>query len=189
MDALKYRLLLGLLLLLTGGAGFAGTGTDQSVPVEKVRVARIKAAFLYHFAQFSAWPEEALGDAAMPIRLCILGKDPFGSALEQLQGKTVHNRPLEIRHLPVGASARGCHLVFMGPMPKQVLQTSLKQLQNQPVLTVGEGEDFLKQGGIVRLVEEKNRVRFEINVMAARRAGLQLSARLLRLARIYEEAG
>jgi len=176
--------LLGVLLLLV--AGFTGIGTDQSIPAEK---ARVKVTFLYHFAQFSSWPEEVLGDAATPIRLCILGKDPFGSALEQLQGKTVHNRPLEIRHLPVGASARGCHLVFMGPMPKQVLQTSLKQLQNQPVLTVGEGEDFLKQGGMVRLVEEKNRIQFEINITAARRAGLQLSARLLRLARIYEEAG
>jgi len=188
MDALKYRLLL-CLLLLPGGAGFAGTGTDQSVPLEKARAARIKAAFLYHFAQFSTWPEEVLGDAATPIRLCILGKDPFGSALEQLQGKTVHNRPLEIRHLPAGTSAQGCHVVFMGPMPERVLQASLAQLQHRPVLTVGEGEEFLKQGGIVRLVEEKNRVRFEINVMAARRAGLQLSARLLRLARIYEEAG
>ncbi|WP_397547018.1 YfiR family protein [Rhodothermus marinus] len=188
MDALKYRLLLGL-LLLTGGAGFAGTGTDQSVPVEKARAARIKAAFLYHFARFSTWPEEAFADSETPIRLCILGKDPFGSALEQLQGKTVHNRPLEIRHLPAGASARECHVVFMGPMPAQVLATTLAQLQHRPVLTVGEGEDFLKQGGIVRLVEEKNRIQFEINVTAARRAGLQLSARLLRLARIYEEAG
>lgn len=189
MDALKYRLLLGLLLLLPGGVGFAGTGSGQSVPEEKARAARIKAAFLYHFAQFSTWPEEVFDDAAAPIRLCILGKDPFGEALKQLQGKTVHNRPLAIHHLPAGASARGCHLVFIGPMPKQMLQASLRQLQNQPVLTVGEGEDFLKQGGMVRLVEEKNRIQFEINITAARRAGLQLSARLLRLARIYEEAG
>ncbi len=188
MDALKSWLFFCSLLLL-GGAGFSGTGTDQSVPLEKVRAARIKAAFLYHFAQFSTWPEEAFPDAETPIRLCILGEDPFGSALEQVRGKTVHNRPLEIRRLPAGTSAQGCHLVFMGPMPVQVLKASLAQLQHQPVLTIGEGEDFLKQGGIVRLVEEKNHVRFEINVMAVRRAGLQLSVRLLRLARIYEEAG
>ncbi len=181
------RLLFFCLLIL--GPGFMGAGPDQTKPVEPAWAYRIKAAFLYHFAQFSTWPEEALGDVATPIRLCILAKDPFGDALKQLRGRTVHNRPLEIRHLPAGASARECHVVFMGPMPEWMLQASLAPLKNRPVLTVGEGEDFLKQGGIVRLVEEKNRIQFEINITAARRAGLQLSARLLRLARIYEEAG
>jgi len=184
---LKYRLLFCFFLGI--GSGFRGAGPDQTKPIEPALAYRIKAAFLYHFAQFSTWPEEVLGDAATPIRLCILGKNPFGDTLKQLEGKTVHNRPLEIRHLPAGTSAQGCHVVFMGPMPVQMLKTTLAQLQHRPVLTVGEGEDFLKQGGIVRLIEEKNRIQFEINVTAARRAGLQLSTRLLRLAQIYEEAG
>ena len=188
MDAvLKYRLLFCFLLMV--GPGFTGAGPDQTKPVQPARAYRIKAAFLYHFARFSVWPDEAFEGTATPLRLCILGKNPFGDALKQLQGKTVHNRPLEIRHLPAGASARGCHVVFMGPMPERVLQASLAQLKNRPVLTVGESRDFLRLGGIVRLVESKNRIQFEINITAARRAGLQLNARLLRLARIYEEAG
>ncbi|WP_245771960.1 YfiR family protein [Rhodothermus profundi] len=184
---MKYRLLWCFLLLLPGNATGAESGLIQTIPVERTRIYRTKATFLYHFAQFSLWPDKAFEGAETPLRLCLLGKNPFGEALEQLKGKTVHNRPLEIRHLPAGASAQGCHIVFIGAMPTQMLQAALAQLRHQPVLTIGEGEDFLRQGGIVRLVEEGNRVHFEINVTAARRAGLQLSARLLRLARIYEE--
>ncbi len=164
-----------------------GPVLPQEAPSWEVRAYRIKAAFLYHFAQFSSWPEDVFTGPQAPLRLCILGEDPFGEALQQLEGKTVRNRPLEIVHLAAGASALTCHVVFMGRMPDAVLRETLSQLQRRPVLSIGEQEAFLKQGGIIRLFTHKNRVQFEINLAVLRRSGLQLSSRVIRLAQLYKE--
>jgi len=55
------------------------------------------------------------------------------------------------------------------------------------VLTVGEGEAFAHAGGVIAFVIENRRVRFDINQTAADSAGLQLSSKLLSVARLVEK--
>jgi hypothetical protein len=45
---------------------------------------------------------------------------------------------------------------------------------------------FAKSGGMINFVLEDNRVRFEVNVKAAKDADLNISSRLLALARIVQ---
>ena len=48
---------------------------------------------------------------------------------------------------------------------------------------------YAAQGVMVNFYPERNKVRFETNVDAARRAGLKISSHLLKLARIVRELG
>ena len=170
-----------LVAMLGLAALLSASGRGETPEAEEYRV---KAAFLYHFAQMVEWPGEAGGDEKKPITLCTIGKDPFGGDLEvTLQGKLIGSRPLAIRHLKDPGEAEACQLLFVPGDRKQAAQ-ALAALKDSAVLTVGEGEDFLKQGGMIGFtMDSDNKVRFVINVDAASRARLKISARLLMLAK------
>jgi len=55
-----------------------------------------------------------------------------------------------------------------------------------PILSVSDIADFTRAGGMIDLVEVEQRIRFNINLSAARRARLRLSSQLLKLATIVE---
>jgi hypothetical protein len=145
---------------------------------------RVKAAFLFHFAQLVDWPPEALGDEKQPLTLCTVGKDPFGGDLEAtLQGKSIGARALQVRHLKQVQDAQGCQILFVAGSERKEVASVLAALKEAAVLTVGESEDFVKQGGMIGFSMENNKLRFDINVEAATRAKLKISSRLLLLAK------
>ena len=143
---------------------------------------QVRAAFLLNFTRFVQWPapSEAANGAA-PFDICILGEDPFGAALNQIvAGENVGGRPIRIRR--VRADAIGaCSILYVAKDEKNV--PGIVAGAGPGVLTVGEGDAFLDQGGIIAFVVENRRVRFNIDPAAARKAGLQLSSRLLSVAR------
>jgi hypothetical protein len=67
------------------------------------------------------------------------------------------------------------------------VQATLKGLASAPVLTVGNGERFLEQGGMLEFVPEGKRIRFDVNLRAASAAGLTLSSQLLQVARRVQQ--
>lgn len=144
----------------------------------------VKAAFLFHFAQFVEWPEGAFQNANSPVVYCTIGDDPFQGALdESLKGKTIEARALQVRHLKDGRDAQGCHVVFIGKTDKRRVTDELTSLGNSPVLTVGETEQFLRDNGMIAFCMEENKIRFNINLGAAERVNLKISSRLLTLAK------
>lgn len=148
------------------------------------QVYQVKAAFLYNFVRFVEWPAHN-GDAKAPIVIVVFGRDPFGPALDQaVWGKTINGRPLHVRRTRQASDVLPCHLVFVSAQERRRTPDLAKALEGAGVLTVGEAEDFLEQGGAVRFVMEDNRVRFVINLEAVRHSGLQISSRLLSLARV-----
>jgi hypothetical protein len=145
---------------------------------------QVKAAFLFHFAQFVDWPPEAFKDAATPLTYCTVGEDPFRGALDgSLNGKTIEGRPVRVLHFQKAQEIQGCQILFLGIPEKKFVSTTLATLRASPVLTVGESENFVQQGGMIGFFVEDNKVRFEINLDAAERAKLKISARLLALAK------
>lgn len=169
-----------LLLLAAPRALCVDTASPQ--PLEY----QVKAAFLLNFPKFVQWPTAAFEDASSPIAICILGNDPFGATLDRLvEGETVNGRKLVVRRIHHAPAPGSCQVLFIGrsePDASKVLAGV-----GPGVLTVGEGEDFLDQGGIVAFVIENRRVRFDINQAAAARASLVLSSRLLNVARSVEK--
>jgi hypothetical protein len=145
---------------------------------------QVKAAFLFHFAQFVDWPPEAFKDASSPLTYCTAGEDPFHGALEaSLNGKMIGARPVRVIHFRQVQEIQGCQIVFLGTPEKKLISTMLANLRASPILTVGESEDFVQGGGMIGFFLEDNKVRFDINLDAAERAKLKISARLLALAK------
>jgi hypothetical protein len=149
---------------------------------------QVKAAFLYHFARFVEWPRPAGADSTAPFVFGVLGQDPFGRDLDEVvRGKTIQGRPVTVRRCSGAAEADSMQLLFVSASEAPRLPGILKRLAQRPVLTVGETPDFARAGGIIGFYVQKDRVRFEINLEAARRAGLHLSSKLLTLARIVSD--
>ncbi|HXR15353.1 MAG TPA: YfiR family protein [Terriglobales bacterium] len=146
---------------------------------------QVKAAFLFNFAKFVEWPADAFPTTDAPLQVCVLGQDPFGGDFEQMiEDKTVNGHRLEIVHPEGVPQARACQVLFIASSEKQKERDILRGLAGVSVLTVGDIPGFAKMGGIINFVLDENRVRFEINVKAAERVHLKLSARLLTVAKL-----
>ena len=147
-----------------------------------------KLAFLYNFAKFIEWPPGSLGYPGSPLVICIAGRDPFSADDEsELRARTILGHPIEIRTLRVANRSGGCNMVFVPFTEKDQADHILRGFKGSSVLTVGETEGFAARGGIINLTVEENRLRFEINHLAAGRAGLKISSRLLGLAKIVTD--
>jgi hypothetical protein len=163
---------------------FAGGGGEVAAQGNTSSEYQVKAAFLFHFAQFVDWPPGAFKDAASPLTYCTVGEDPFHGALDaSMGGKTIDGRPVRVLHYKLVKEAQACQILFLGAPEKKFLSATLIDLGANPVLTVGESQDFIGQGGMIGFLWEDNKVHFEINLEAAERAKLKISARLLTLAK------
>jgi len=148
---------------------------------------QVKAVYLFNFTKFTEWPASAFPSADAPIVIGILGDDPFGATLDALiKGESVRRHPLLIRRLQPGDNLQGCQVLFFSRNLKEQIPALLQPLQGIPILTVGDVSHFGEQGGMVDFVLVQAKVKLEINQAAAEAAGLQISAKLLRLATIVK---
>ena len=174
------RIILAVLVMLPQIGSAWPVAAQASSPNEYA----VKAAFLFHFGQFVEWPERAFQNANSPVVYCTIGEDPFHGALDEtLKGKTIDARDLQVRHLKDGSEAQGCHVAFIGKTGKRRVTDELASLGSNPVLTIGETEEFAKNNGMIAFCMEENKIRFNINLGAAEKANLKISARLLTLAK------
>lgn len=175
----KLASLLVMALTLT-----AMDGRAQQTPSEY----QLKAAFLFNFAKFVDWPPESFSGPQAPFAICVLGKDPFGRALDDLlPGKTIGERPVVVERLKDAHNAKHCQVVFVSGSESQNLAGILEGLRGTNALTVGDSDGFAEAGGAIQFTEEENHVRFLINPEAGERAGLKFSSKLLALAKIVHE--
>ncbi len=150
----------------------------------------IKAGFIYNFAKFVEWPATSFAQPDSPIVIGILGTDPFGNLIDRIiENKKIGARGIVVKRLKWGTDLKDlkeCKILFVGTSEKAHFDDLVQIVRSLPILTVGETPGFAERGGVIRFVLEDNRVRFEINVEAARQADLTISSRLLTLARIIQ---
>ena len=143
----------------------------------------LKAAFLYNFAKFVEWPAQTFRTPREPFDICVLGQNPFGSALDDIvRGKTVGERSMEVRQIGAVQEARQCQILFVSSSERKRLSALFDALKGASVLTVGEMDGFAASGGVVNFKPDGERLRLEIDQEAAGRAGLRISSKLLSLA-------
>jgi hypothetical protein len=143
----------------------------------------IKAVWLLNFARFVEWPADAFSSPQAPLVVCVVGRDPFGSALEKtLAGKTIGGRPLAIRRLPADRDLAACHVIFFSNSEKKKHRELIAKLRAIPVLTVGESDGFLNDEGIIQFVRREDTIRFAVNLESARFTRLKVSANLVKVA-------
>lgn len=144
----------------------------------------VKAAFLYNFMKFVDWPPSSFQDPSTPVTLCIMGRDPFSPSLEaQLTTKTIKERRVVVQHIDSIQQAQSCQVLFVSSSEAASTPELLRSLHAKPVLTVGETAGFTKQGGVIELSLDRDRVRFDVNARAADTAGLKVSAKLMSVAK------
>ena len=142
---------------------------------------RLKAVFVYRFPQFVDWPAEAL-EGRTRVDICVTRPNPFGRSLQDLaEGEQLAGRPMAVREIDPAAPLDDCHVLFVSSTGA-TLRRVLMRAVTLPVLTVGEGSEFLEAGGIIRLRLVDRRIRFDVNAAAAARARLRLRSQLLQLA-------
>ena len=171
---------------------------EQSV---QSREYQIKAAFLYNFIKFVDWPKGKIGDSDEPIIIGIIGEDPFGDVFELIKGKKVKGRGVVIKRFKSFEELKKssgednpesgrkiealtkCHLLFICSSEQKYLKEIINSVKDHSVLMVGEVKDFLEYGGIINFLTEERKIRFEVNIVAAKQAELEIRSKLLRLAK------
>jgi uncharacterized protein DUF4154 len=149
---------------------------------------QVKAAFLYNFAKFVEWPDGTFANSTSPLTVCVLGKDPFGKALDDaIVGKRIAGHPAILARAKRIQDLPECQIIFVSASDSPQLPEILRELHGRKALVVGETENFAGLGGAIQFVLEANRVRFAINTDAADRAGLKVSSKLLALATIVHD--
>lgn len=176
--ALLPRLLrrMGLLAVLVSTAGLGA-----SAPTEY----QLKAVFLYNFAHFVEWPTSAFPSGEAPFVIGVLGKDPFGSALEEtVRGETVRGRPFTVRRFKSLEDLEPCQILFIDSSVSAMAQESIEAVRRLATLTVADVGPQMPSQVVIGFVNDNKKIRLRINVDSARDAGLVISSQLLRPAQI-----
>lgn len=158
------------------------SGAQEPTAVEP----HVKAAFLYNFLKFVEWPADVL--AAGPLSVCVTGSP---AAAESLKAALRQGRPQDhdVTVIEIGPDAepRGCHLLYVARTDEASARRWLAVLHGSTAFSVGDYARFARLGGVANFFVEDGRLRFAVNVDAARRASLHISSRMLALATIVKD--
>jgi hypothetical protein len=147
----------------------------------------VKAAFLYNFAQFCEWPSSAFASTNSPFVIGVLGDNPFNSTLDDLvRGEKVQQRPLEFRRFRSVSEIKECHILFISRSESSRVQSILNSLEGRPILTVSDIDRFAMRGGMIRFLTEQKKIKLRINISETRKAGLNISSKVLNLAEVVQ---
>jgi hypothetical protein len=151
----------------------------------------VKAEFIERFTHFIDWPSQAFTGTDGPFVFCVIGDSPLVPYLERLtQQRRIKDRRAELKRLKWSDDASGCHMLLIAADERAHAKQILSRVSGKPILTVGDSEGFAQLGVIINLLlDEEGHVRFEMNAPQAKRSGLNISAQLLRLARLVTEDG
>lgn len=145
----------------------------------------LKAAYLYNFGTYIEWPESAFVDSTSPLVLGILGQNSFGNELDQLVRRRIGSRPITVRHFSDATDISECHILFIAAsVSERQLTDAFAKVRGLPILCVGETPGFARAGGDIGFFVQQNKLRFEINIHAARQQGLKISSKLLGVATV-----
>lgn len=163
---------------------FSSTSFPQQGSIEY----KIKAGYIYNFTKFISWPE----NESTTFNLCILGQDPFGTILDPIEKRTVKTKPIRLYRFQSITEVKHCHIVYFADAVSVweelnlVLPGILTINSLDRTLTVGESKQFTQAGGMISFFIREGKVKLHINLPALRKSGLEISAKLLEVAEVYE---
>jgi hypothetical protein len=158
-------------------AGPVSAGSDYT------RV-ELLAAFLYRIGSYVEWTNDALPEEQSSLDLCVVGHDPLGISLTELEGEPLKDRVLHVRRLRAKDSLTGCHILFIGDHGKQGAQLIERASTRTGLLITSDRRAFACAGGTLQFYDQGNSISLKINLDAAKRADLQFSSNFLSLTKI-----
>jgi hypothetical protein len=158
------------------------TLSPRGLITQEVTGPALKAAFLFNFVKFTTWPPDVLPEAAA-LQMCVVNAQSVGSALSAaVQGRVVAGHAIHVTQPADTAPLRGCHVLFVSG-PRAAALKVVTVVRDAPVLTVSDLQAFTAEGGVAQFHLQQGQLRFAFNLEAARAARLQISSKLLTLAR------
>ncbi len=142
----------------------------------------LKAAFVYNFALFTDWPADTPYEGGT-LNICVNPGSALRAPLIGMSDRSIRGRKIAVRSLAAAGNLRGCHVVFLDAADKE-RWTTIKKGLGSGVLTITDDEEIDRDRIVIALSMDDNRVVFDVDTRAARQAGLVLSSKLLRLARM-----
>lgn len=148
-----------------------------------------RASIIYNLSKFVSWPPASDRGSEEIFTLCLLGEDTIAPELRRMCKEGEEKDHSKFRRIGEPEAAIGCHLLVVGAEQAPGVPELIKRLNRHPVFTVSDMPGFARMGGMVEIVSATNRVSFQINLDAAKRAGLIIKAPLLQIARVIQGGG
>ncbi len=146
---------------------------------------QVKAVFLNGYAKFITWPAAAFASADTPFQICVFGENPFNTALDLvIVGETFNQRPVRAAYIQNQEQIAACQILYISDSAHIRVDAILETAKAYPILTVSDLDNFVQQGGMIQFYIRNNRVRFFIDPVTLREAGLEPNANLLRVSDI-----
>jgi hypothetical protein len=156
---------------------------NLSAETPKITEYQVKAAYLANFGRFVEWPTSVAVAKSESFNICVLGQDPFGADLDAaVAGETIGGAHVLAKRISRPQDAVDCRILFISSSEVSQWKEILTTLKTLSVLTVSDMPQFARRGGIIQFLLDGSRVRFDINLAATERVGLNLSSELLKLA-------
>jgi hypothetical protein len=140
----------------------------------------IKATFLFNLGRFITWPANAFSDSLSVFRICVLGQAPFKEELDiVVRDQRIAGHVVKIERLTQVEDTGNCHILFVSDSEQLRLLSIFKWIAQQPILTVSDIENFVRQGGMVEFYPRRGQIRLIMDPQMIKEVGLKPSARLL----------
>ncbi len=147
----------------------------------------LRAAALNQLVQFARWPAETMKNDQQPFIIGIYGEDPFGSIIDDLtRGENVNGHAILVQRVFTIEEAEKCHVLYVAGANRRSADHVIHAVATKGVLTVTDDEAVVDEGAVIGLTLRNHRIHLLVNLEAARRDGLTLSSKLLRLAEIVK---
>lgn len=168
-----------LCALVVGVAGMAMPGPASA---QTAASAEVKAAYLFNFSKFVAWPRDATSEGKFVLG--VMGDGPVADALrDMVRGKSIAGRALVVKRVTLKDDLTQLQILFVNASEAARLGELIKRLGGASVLTVSDLDRFCEVGGMIQFRLDDDRVRFDINLDQAEARGLQVNSKLLALAK------
>lgn len=139
----------------------------------------VKAAYLYNFALLTDWPPK---ESSNTINMCLYRNHDYGAALEKLRSKNVNNRAIQVIYITEPEETRQCHMLVIGTLERYPMRQLMDAIADLPILTITDNAQLAESDMMIRILTENQHMIFQVNLGLAKRANINLSSRLLRVA-------
>jgi hypothetical protein len=145
----------------------------------------IKAKIVLLMKSLWTWPADAAPAEGAPLKIGVLGEDPFQQGDVNHLDKNAVGLKVVVLRFPTLDKYQPCHILVVSRAAD--LQAALAKTQGQKVLVIAQSPGAAQQGAVMNLVVVQNKVKMEINLRAAKNAGLTPNPGLLRIAEPVSE--
>jgi hypothetical protein len=179
-----------LAVLIFVSACYAAAAADKPTVTAAAEEHQLKAAGFYNLILYTEFPATAFASSEAPLVIGVMEQGPVALMLQEMtRNETWHGRRIVLQQCRTGAEMKMCHVIYLSGSGYARWPAMRQEFAGRPILTVGDGQTFARDGGVVQLGLDQNQLKLVVNLAAVRQAGLTISSKVLRLSEIMGDVG